>query len=108
MWVGSSADRDLSPSAQYTRERYAGRIGFHIATSSLGVSIVRQGLAKMVMPCFVGDAYNDLECISDPITELETERWIVVHQEQRQVPAIREAIDAITYFLTSQELTILP
>lgn len=69
---------------------------------------VRQGLAKMIIPCFVGDAYSCLEPCSNPMPELESERWIVVHQEQRQLPAIREAIDAITHFLNDHELVIQP
>ena len=69
-----------------------------VSTASLGLPLVRQGLARMAMPCFVGDACEDLVRDGGPIASLGHERWLVVHQDHRHRSHVRAAIEAIAGF----------
>lgn len=52
------------------------------------------------MPCFAGDAEPGLLSLSDPITEIGHEEWLVPHHEARHDPPVRAALTAIAAALT--------
>jgi DNA-binding transcriptional LysR family regulator len=99
-WIGIAEDTAFAPTARWTNEQHGSTIVFTISHPPLGLSLVRQGLAQMAMPCFVGDAFEDLERATELIPELKSEQWLVMHQDDRNHPPIRKAIQSISQFLT--------
>ena len=49
----------------------------------------------MVLPTFAGERMAGLARVSEPIAELRSEQWLVSHQDARDEPPIRAALDAI-------------
>lgn len=58
----------------------------------------------MILPVFVGDSYSDLVRDDGFINELEADVWLVMHQDERNHPPVRKAIDAIAKFLKEDYL----
>ena len=59
------------------------------------------GVAKTVLPTFVGGKIKTLKQISPPIEELEHVQWLVSHHEDRHLPEVRQLIDRIYGILVS-------
>ena len=59
----------------------------------------------MVLPCFIGDAYADLVRSGEPVAELASDEWMVMHESDRNHPPIRAAIDALAGFLMREDRT---
>ncbi len=53
------------------------------------------GTARVVLPTFVGDAQAELVRVSETIAELDSDQWLVVHDDDRFSPAIRRTVDRI-------------
>jgi DNA-binding transcriptional LysR family regulator len=53
------------------------------------------GIARVVLPTFIGDAQQDLVRVTPPISELAHDQWLVSHHEERFQPVVRRAIDRI-------------
>ena len=105
-WIGIAGDAVLTPSARWTLERHADRVTLTVNDRHLGLSLVRQGLGQMVLPCFVGDAYADLIRVGDPIDDLSSEQWLAMHETDRGHPPIRAAINALAQFLATEGRTV--
>ncbi|MEP4769434.1 MAG: LysR family transcriptional regulator [Roseibium sp.] len=103
-WIGVVEDDANTPTANWLREHHADQTIMTVNKSSLALSLVRQGHARMLLPTFVGDAFQDLDKIGDPVEELKTERWLVMHQDERNEPIIRKAVTAISTLLKTGPL----
>ncbi len=57
--------------------------------------LIRAGAGKGVLPCFVGDQDPQLERAGEPIAELETHQWVVMHNDDRHRADVRTVIDRI-------------
>ena len=102
-WIGIAGDAVLTPSARWTWERHAHDVTLTVNDGHLGLSLIRQGLGQMVLPCFVGNAYPDLTGGDEPIAELATEEWMAMHEADRHHPPIRAAIEALAGFLARED-----
>ncbi|MCK7613782.1 LysR family transcriptional regulator [Roseibium sediminicola] len=98
-WAGLVEDDANSPTGLWLKENHGGDAVITVNKGSLALSLVRSGHVKMLFPCFVGDGFSDLMRISDPIEKLKTERWLVMHQDERHGPELRQAISALARFL---------
>lgn len=94
-WVGIVEEEGRFPTGSWIRENHGDEVEITVNKAPLALSLVRNGHVRIVLPVFVGDAYADLVRISDPIDSLQTERWVVMHQDERHEPAVREAVSAI-------------
>ena len=101
-WIGIAGDSVLTPTARWTWERYAQDITITVNDAHLALSLVRQGLGQMVLPCFVGDAFDDLSR-NEIIAELTSEQWLVMHDTDRHHPPVRAAINALADFLQRED-----
>ncbi|MGR3504186.1 LysR family transcriptional regulator [Pseudaestuariivita sp.] len=61
----------------------------------LGLDLARAGLARIVLPRFVGDPDPALHCQSGTIDALTHDEWLVSHHDARHDPPIRAALDAV-------------
>lgn len=100
-WVGVAEEHPDVPTGDWRRERHGAAWTLNVNLSAMGLPLVRQGLARMAMPCFVGDACADLVRDGEPLEEFGHERWLVVHQDHRHRPPVRAAIEALAAFFTT-------
>jgi len=98
-WVGPVESEALFPTGLWIKENHADDVIITVNKASLALSLVRKGHARMLLPTFVGDAFRDLRRLSEPIRELQTERWLVMHQDERHQPELRSAISALSKVL---------
>ena len=98
-WIGLVEDDAHSPTGLWLKENHGAEAVITVNKASLALSLVRKGNARMLLPTFVGDAFPDLVRIGGPFEGMETERWLVMHQDERHEPTVRQAVSALTKFL---------
>ncbi|ASP35721.1 LysR family transcriptional regulator [Labrenzia sp. VG12] len=98
-WVGPVENEALFPTGLWIKEHHADDVTITVNKASLALSLVRKGQVRMLLPTFVGDAFSDLRRFSNPIEELQTERWLVMHQDERHQPELRRAISTLAKVL---------
>jgi DNA-binding transcriptional LysR family regulator len=94
-WIGLVEDEAHYPTGTWIRENHGDEVTITVNKAPLALSLVRNGQARMLLPTFVGDAFQGLARISDPIDSLRTERWVVMHQDERHEPSVRQAVSAV-------------
>ena len=104
-WVAATGDSALTPTARYTMQHYSDNIRFTISQATLGLPLVLKGHAQMILPEFVGAAHSELIRAGGFIGELKSDLWLVMHQDERNHPPVRKAIDAVSKFLKEDYLT---
>lgn len=58
--------------------------------SVLAIQIaIGKGSGVAVLPCYLGDADDQLHRITEPLPELETQLWMLTHQDLRRVTRIK-------------------
>lgn len=108
-WVGLVDEDGLTPTGAWLQEQHGTRLSVTVNKAMHALPLVRQGAGRMLLPTFVGDAFPDLVRVSDPVDRLATDRWLVMHQDERHEPAVRSALRAIASFLkTSPTLNTDP
>ncbi|WP_409525575.1 LysR family transcriptional regulator [Nitrincola sp. MINF-07-Sa-05] len=62
----------------------------------LGMQIAaRQGVGVALLPCYLGDADEQLVRLTEPVPELATELWLLTHPDLRRVARIRAFMETI-------------
>lgn len=103
-WIGVVEDEAHFPTGSWIRENHGDQVVVTVNRAAHALSLVRQGTARMLLPMFVGEAFADLQRISDPIDSLQTERWLVMHQDERHEPAVRQALAALAKLLKTDPI----
>ena len=85
----------IAPSMRWVHTHRADKIISTVSDPRLELDLVRQGMARAVLPAFAADAEPGLLRLSDPIEVLTHDEWLVTHQDARHDPPIRRAIDAL-------------
>lgn len=57
--------------------------------------LVRGGQGKAVFPTYVADLYPELVPISEPLSHLDEEVYLVMHNDDRNRPEVRKIIDRV-------------
>ena len=107
-WIGVAEEHPDVPTGDWGRERHGAAATIGLNMSSMGLPLVRQGLARMAIPCFIGDAHADLAREGGFIDEFRADRWLVVHQDHRHRAHVRAAIEALAGFFTSERPGLFP
>ncbi len=97
-WVGLVGADAREYAAGWRARAYTSPLAFTVSRHEMGLPIVRQGLARMEMPRFIGDACDDLVRTGDAPEGHAHDRWLVMHQDQRHLEHIRQAIEALVAF----------
>jgi DNA-binding transcriptional LysR family regulator len=82
-----------TPSAKWVSEISANNVRIEVTDPRNALDLALSGVAKAVLPTFIGDAQTTLVRVSDPIAELEHQQWLVIHQEDRNRPEVREVVN---------------
>ena len=89
LFVGVTGDGSQIRSARWIQARHGDRIGVRGNDTMSVRDLVAAGAGMSVFPCFAGDSDERLVRVAPPITELQTEQWLVSHHEERHHPAVR-------------------
>jgi len=103
-WIGLVEDEANFPTGLWLKENHGDEVDITVNNATLALSLVRKGHARTLLPTFVGDAYPDLVRTTDLIDSLKTERWLVMHQDERHEPAVRHAVSALAKMLKKDPL----
>ena len=58
-------------------------------------SAARAGLGLAVLPCFLADGDPRLQRVGEPLSELETELWLLTHPDLQRTARIRALLDLL-------------
>lgn len=94
-FVGVVGEAGQTHSARWLQARHGDRIAVRGNDAMSVRELVAAGAGMSVFPCFVGDSDPRLVRVAPPITELETDQWLVSHHEERHEPAVRAVGDRI-------------
>jgi len=82
-------------SQRWLHDNHASDITIIANDPRLCLDLALAGHGRILLPTFAGDTIQSLERMSDPVSELHHEAWLVAHQDARHDPPIRTAIDEI-------------
>ena len=103
VWIGVGEEHQSVATGDWDSSRHGANISINVNMSVMGLPLVRQGIARMAMPCFIGDADDALVREGAVIEEFTHERWLVVHHDHRNRTHVRDAIEALARFFVSNE-----
>ena len=89
-WIVVRAD---TPSARWVAERCGDRIAAETNTPRLALDLVLAGVGRALLPTFVGE--GRAERVGPDVDELAHDQWLVTHDEDRNLPEVRRALDRI-------------
>lgn len=84
-----------TPSANWLKNRSDEDDLIEVTNPRNALDLAMAGSARIVLPTFVGDAQNGLIRVSETIEELDSDQWLVVHDDDRFSPEIRRTVDRI-------------
>ncbi|MEO0990042.1 MAG: LysR family transcriptional regulator, partial [Pseudomonadota bacterium] len=99
-WITASRRDVATPSARWIMDHHGSDVVTAVNDPRLGVAMARAGVGRVILPTFAGDGLPGIVRLSAPIEELASEEWLVSHHEGRHDPAVRQALTALSRFLT--------
>lgn len=101
-WIGFEAGLACSgPGKWIEREIPPERIRFRANTLPAAAKAVSQGVGLCMIPCFIGETTEGLVRVGEPVAELDTGLWILVHPDVADVPRIKTIRGALTQELAA-------
>lgn len=94
-WVKASV---RTPSALWLAAQPNTKFAIEVSAPRNALDLACAGVARAVLPTFIGDAQEDLERVTPLISELAHEQWLVTHHEETFQPEVRRVIDRIYSF----------
>jgi DNA-binding transcriptional LysR family regulator len=91
-WVKVSA---RTPSALWLSEQPDEPIAIRVSAPRNALDLACAGMARAVLPTFIGDTQKDLVRVTPVIAALSHDQWLVTHQEERFQPKVRNVIDRL-------------
>jgi DNA-binding transcriptional LysR family regulator len=71
------------------------RIGFKASSFVAVTEAARSGMGLALLPCYLAESTGGLERIGQPLAELATDFWLLVHEDLRGTARVRAFIDFI-------------
>jgi len=100
LFVGISGDGANLQSSRWLMARHGDRIGLRGNDAHSVRELVAAGAGLTVLPCFAGDSDARLVRIAKaPIAELDSEQWLVSHQDERHSREVRTVLDRLARLL---------
>lgn len=91
-----------TPSAKWVAEQARSGPSIEVNSPRAGLDLALCGAARVVLPTFIGLQQTTLKQVSDDISDLEHDQWIVTHHEDRFLPQVRKVISR-TYAILRQK-----
>jgi DNA-binding transcriptional LysR family regulator len=99
-WVAITPEDAVARSARWLNAQPGIVVAAWANTSRTLHDLIRAGVGKGLLPCFVGDRDPLLERAGEPVAELGTYQWIVMHNDDRHRSDVRTVIDRIVALVT--------
>ncbi len=97
-WITTPYDGAKTAWSKWIHQYYPADIALNIDDPLIMLDLLKQGVGKTILPCFIGD--NEPNLVQENIIdELSHERWLVFHQDRRYHPAIRTVINKLAEIL---------
>lgn len=90
-----------TPSANWLRANSQADQAIEVTAPRNALDLANLGMARAVLPTFIGNAQPRLKPVSEPIGDLEHDQWLVSHHDDRFLPEVRHVIDR-TYAILKQ------
>ncbi|WP_170560603.1 LysR family transcriptional regulator [Ruegeria atlantica] len=90
-----------TPSANWVSENSQDDDAIEVTAPQNALDLAHAGMARVVLPTFIGNAQSMLKRVSPLIEDLEHDQWLVSHHEDRFLPEVRHIIDR-TYAILSE------
>ncbi|HEU0098313.1 MAG TPA: LysR family transcriptional regulator [Allosphingosinicella sp.] len=101
-WIGfDDTLSHLSAHAWLRENADPGRINMKANSFLTIMAAASSGMGLAVLPCYLADPEPGLRRISEPIPELETDFWLLVHEDLRKTARVRAFSDFIFAELTA-------
>ncbi|MEM7259215.1 MAG: LysR family transcriptional regulator [Pseudomonadota bacterium] len=88
-----------TPSAQWWRNQPHSESVIEVTDPRNALDLALAGIARAVLPCFIGDAQSTLMRMGTPINALNHQQWLVTHHEDRNRPEVRRVVNWIKAIL---------
>ncbi|MCF2904606.1 LysR family transcriptional regulator [Octadecabacter sp. CECT 8868] len=99
-YIAPAPSDHAGSSQRWLLRHYSDQIVATASTPQIAYELANTGFGRAILPTFIGDPSETMVRLSDPIPQLSHSQWIVAHQDARQDPAIRAAIDVIAEILS--------
>ncbi|NRA99051.1 MAG: LysR family transcriptional regulator [Rhodobacteraceae bacterium] len=104
-WIGPAHGAPDIASNRWIIREHGDDIVTKANSSMLRAEMARAGIGRVTLPTFIGDRMEGVIRVSDPIEELASTQWLISHQDGRNEPAVRAALDALAGYLKAREST---
>ncbi|PTY38266.1 LysR family transcriptional regulator [Saccharospirillum sp. MSK14-1] len=91
-WIKVIVD---TPSARWVEQHAGSDAVCEVNAPRNSLDLALTGVGVALLPTFIGDAQPTLIRRGKVVAELSHDRWLVVHQQSRQLPPVRRAIDRL-------------
>ena len=99
LFVGMTGEGASIQSSRWLAAHHGDRIVIRANNAHSVRELVAAGAGLTVMPCFVGDTDPRLVRVANRIAELETDQWLVCHNEERHSREVRTVLDRMAKLL---------
>ena len=72
------------------------RIGFRASSFVAVTEAARSGMGLALLPCYLAEGAGGLERLGEPLSDLATDFWLLVHEDLRRTARVRAFIDFIS------------
>ena len=91
-----------TPSARWVKTNAQSGTTIEVTSPRNALDLAQAGVARVVLPIFIGAKYTELQQISPSIDALQHDQWLVSHHEDRFLPEVRKVIDQIYEVLKAE------
>lgn len=84
-----------TPSSRWLAEQITKTQAIEVTSPRNALDLACTGTVRAVLPTFIGDAEPRLQRVTSTITELSHDQWLVMHQDERFRPEVRQTIDRL-------------
>ncbi len=93
-WIGLDDSLSHLTTHKWLRENVApDRICFRSNAFLAARSAALAGMGAAILPCYLGDEVEELARIGESLPELETDVWLLVHEDLRRTARVRVLLD---------------
>ena len=98
-WIATVGEAAITPPARWVDRNFPSVAQITCSDPRAILDSVLAGVGQAVLPCFVGDAEAALERAGDVLEEVRDEQWLVLNEQARHEPAVRNVIERLAALL---------
>lgn len=92
---------DKTPSAKWAEIHKRPQDYIEVTSPRTALDLALAGHVRAALPTFIGDNIEGLAHVSPSMEELDHEQWLITHNEDRYLPAVRKVIDRMHLILSA-------